>query len=496
MKKMILIKTTALIAILLCINAGYCISSINSGTANVRQGKNISLSDSINPVEVFEQVWQIFNTNYPYFEHKGVDWSALYKIYRGKITPKTSDEELFNILCQLLGSLNDGNVTLSNSKIKFTSSSGFTKDIRMEDFDWKLVHNKYLNGSFKSTPDSLIFYGWIDNEVAYLRIRKYPSPETIDKYFDPIIQEFMKAKGVIIEIRGNSGGYAAGVDAIGSRFADKQRLFVKIYSRTGANKDFNNITYQYILPRGPAQFTKTVVVLQNSFSGYVSDNFTLAMRTLPHAVSIGEFTDGSSSKFYPEKLINNWMVTLPWDFVTDQNDVCWEGIGVPPNLRLINTREDINAGNDKVLELAIDIIKTGGYARKESEGSLNDLRISLVQKFLETSEKVGVKEAVSEFEKLQKKNPNGVYFSINELMITVRKLSAENKLDQALAILELGSKEFPDNINTLYTLAKIYESNEQPDKARVLYEKIVSKKACYPWERSVLNQVENTLNNK
>jgi len=96
---------------------------------------------------------------------------------------------------------------------------------------------------------------------------------------------------------------------------------------------------------------------------------------------------------------------------------------------------------------------------------------------------------------LQKKNPNGVYFSIQELMITVRKFMTENKTDQALAILELGAKSFPDNLNTLFSLAKIYESNNQPEKARALYEKIVSKKATFPWDRNIPKQAENSLNN-
>ncbi|MHC1705116.1 MAG: S41 family peptidase [Tenuifilaceae bacterium] len=495
MKKRTFSKIVILLTFLFLTNYVNCFSINYHNIENATNEISNPKKDTINPVEVFEQVWQVFNTNYPYFEHKGVDWSALYKVYRAIITPKTTDEELFNILCRLLGNLNDGNVSLNNTKIEFNSNSGSVNGLKMEDFDWKLVRGKYLKGSFKSTPDSLIYYGWIDNDVAYLRLRKYPSSEVIDKYFDPIIQEFMKAKGVIIEVRGNSGGSASGVDAIANRFADKQRLFAKNYNRTGASKDFNNITYQYLLPKGPAQFTKTVVLLQNRFSAYVSDNFALAIRTLPHAVSIGEFTGGSSSNFYSERLINDWLIRLPWNYVTDQNGVCWEGIGVPPNLRIINTKEDIKAGNDKVLELAIDVIKTGGYARKEAQGSLNDLRISLVKIFLETSEKLGLKEAVSEFEKLQKKNPDGVYFSIHELMLAVRKFSVENKNDQALALLELGAKSFPNDLNTMFYLAKIYESKDQPEKAKEQYEKMVSKKACFPWDRNMLKQAENSLNN-
>jgi hypothetical protein len=366
----------------------------------------------------------------------------------------------------------------------------------MEDFSWKLVRDKYLKGSFKSSPDSLIYYGWIDTDVAYLRIRRFPGYEVVDKYFDGIIQDLMKAKGIIIEVRGNPGGTGSGVEAIASRFADKQRLFMKNYNRTGASREYNNITYHYMQPKGPVQFTGPVVLLQNRFSESGSDAFALAIRVLPHAISIGEFTGGCFATYYPEKLINGWTVSLPWSYATDQNNFCWEGIGIAPNLRQINTKEDISSGNDKVLELAIDIIKTGGYERKEIQGSLNDLRISLVYRFLETSEQSGTKEAVTEFEKLQKKNPNEVYFSLQELQFAVRKIISENKSDQAIAILELGIKSFPNDISSKYFLSKLYEQKELPEKAKGLYTEITKIKTYFPWERNILKEAENYLNYK
>jgi predicted Zn-dependent protease len=161
---------------------------------------------------------------------------------------------------------------------------------------------------------------------------------------------------------------------------------------------------------------------------------------------------------------------------------------------MINTKEDISSGKDKVLELAIDIIKAGGHYRKEEQGSLNDLRISLVYNFLETSEKNGVKEAVTEFEKLLKTNPNGVYFSIQELMQNKGILFSKNKLNVAVAILELGVKSFPDEVTTMFYLARAYESQQQPDKVKNLYSKIIKYKAYFPWERSALSKAEDFLN--
>ncbi|MDP4223823.1 MAG: S41 family peptidase [Bacteroidota bacterium] len=491
MGKNLLSKKFLMLSLISLLSISYCKASNSYDSILLN---SLSQKDSINPVEVFEQLWQVFNTNYPYFEQQGIDWSALYKVYRAKITPQTTDDELFSILCRLLGHLNNGHINLINEKVQFTS--GPTSGLKMEDFSWKLVRDKYLKGNFKSSPDSLIYYGWIDTDVAYLRIRRFPGYEVVDKYFDGIIQDLMKARGIIIEVRGNPGGTGSGVEAIASRFADKQRLFMKNYNRTGASKEYNNITYHYMQPKGPVQFTGPVVLLQNRFSESGSDAFALAIRVLPNAMSIGEFTGGCFATYYPEKLINGWTVSMPWSYATDQNDFCWEGIGIAPNLRLINTKEDISSGNDKVLELAIDIIKAGGYERKEVQGSLNDLRISLVYRFLETSEQSGTKEAVDEFEKLQMKNPDKVYFSLQELQFAVRKLISENKSDQARAILELGIESFPNDISSKYFLAKLYEQKELPEKAKGLYAEIIKIKTNFPWERNILKEAENYLNHK
>jgi tetratricopeptide (TPR) repeat protein len=218
------------------------------------------------------------------------------------------------------------------------------------------------------------------------------------------------------------------------------------------------------------------------------------MRVLPNASSIGEATEGSLSAAYPEKLINGWQVYIPYSYSTDQNDFCWEGIGVSPNLRKTNTKEDIAEGNDKVLEFAIEILKAGGNSRKEAEGSEKDLRISVVSGFLEACDKVGVKDAVIEIEKMQKNNPKGVYFSFIELMQTTGALFSKNKLDVATSILELGVKAFPDDMTTMSFLAQAYELQKQPEKAKEYYSKVVKYKPYFPWERSALSKAEDFLN--
>ena len=68
------------------------------------------------PEKNFEELWKTFHNRYPFFELRNVDWNKQYDTYRPKVTRKTSDDELFDILCQMLDPLNDGHVELEAKK--------------------------------------------------------------------------------------------------------------------------------------------------------------------------------------------------------------------------------------------------------------------------------------------------------------------------------------------------------------------------------------------
>src|SRR4029077_4138553 len=64
------------------------------------------------PEKNFEELWETFRHRYPFFELRKVDWRKQYDIHRPKVTSKTSDDELFDIMCQMLAPLEDGHVEL------------------------------------------------------------------------------------------------------------------------------------------------------------------------------------------------------------------------------------------------------------------------------------------------------------------------------------------------------------------------------------------------
>ena len=51
----------------------------------------------------------------------------------------------------------------------------------------------------------------------------------------------------------------------------------------------------------------------------------------------------------------------------DHNGFCWEGIGIPPDFRIINTKDDLEDGRDRVLEFAIELINSEAIKIYEKE---------------------------------------------------------------------------------------------------------------------------------
>lgn len=443
------------------------------------------------PVETFEQVWQIFDTNYPYFGHSGIDWNVIGRIYRPRVTEKTTDEELFRLLSEMLGHLNDSHVNLDDGKRQF--NAGITAGMKKEDFSIELIRRKYLQEKFITVQDGNIIYGWIGEGIGYVYI-KWWKRDRMEELADAILLEFKEARGIIIDVRNNGGGNGFAPRVLASRFAGRKQLFAKEYLKRGpAHDSLLPPSYIYLEPGGPAQFAGPVAVLQNRFSESASECFLLAMRVLPRAASIGESSSGCGGMYYPHRLANGWSVGLAWSYDTDQSGRCWVGTGVTPNIRMINTKEEIAAEKDKVLEFAADLLRLGGWSGREIPESFSDMRISLFELFLERAKKDGVAAARAEAERRLREEPGTVYFSALECLQGSRGLLQERKLDELAAIFELAAREWPDVISVQYILGQVYNKQGRAEQAAAAYRTIAGRQAYFPWEMEYVARAKEYL---
>jgi carboxyl-terminal processing protease len=315
------------------------------------------------PEKNFEHLWKTMDEEYGIFLPKRVDWDLLYKVYRPKVTPETTDEELFDILAQMLGHLNDNHVHLRSPFKSF--GAGILQEIEREGFSRSLIQEKFLKNKFEERLKGRFIFGFVNESIGYFHFGGFMGLKQSAEVVDEIVETFKDCKGLIIDVRNNGGGDDRVGKAIADRFADKKRLYMTTQIRSGPNHDdFKPPKYFYVEPGGPRQFTKPIILLIHRHSVSAADNFAMAMRTLPHVTLVGETTSGCQADQHGARLPNGWQFSVSYTLFVDQDGFCWEGIGIPPDLRQINRHEDINNGRDKPLELAIELINSGALKKR------------------------------------------------------------------------------------------------------------------------------------
>jgi C-terminal processing protease CtpA/Prc len=446
---------------------------------------NVELNAQANndPEENFEHLWKTFDRNYAIFGAKRVDWDALYKIYRPQVTPRTTEDELFTVMSNMLGHLNDNHVRLITPQKRFTS--GILRDLKMEDFSLDLIKTKYLKEKFKTGVRNIFTYGWLSDTIGYFHFRGFGFLEQSREAIDEIIEEFKDARGIVVDVRQNGGGDDRVGKLIADRFADRKRLYMITRIRSGQNHDdFTPPRYWYVEPDGPHQFNKTVILLTHRHSVSAADNFTLAMRVIPHVTVVGDFTSGCYADVYRDQLPNGWGFSVSYKLFTDQNGFCWEGIGIPPDLRQTNSKADIENKTDRVLELAVKLIDSGSLKPQKESDSLTNIRQSLAERLEQAIEKEGIGAAVTDFQQAKSGNPETYYIDREELDMLANRLMLAGKLKEAIEVFKINVNEHPQHWMVYHNLGGAYARQGNKKLAGENYQQALKRNpAAFPWER-------------
>jgi C-terminal processing protease CtpA/Prc len=171
-------------------------------------------------------------------------------------------------------------------------------------------------------------------------------------------------KGFIIDIRDNPGGDDSTAIMIINRFCDHKRVAFHRKTKIGPETDdLTPLKTWYLEPEGDAQFSGPIVLLtcDSVFSG--GEAFALAIKELPYVTIIGDHTNGIFSYQLEKKLPNGWEVRLSYQIYLSADMVCYEGLGVPVDIELLNSRVDIENGIDPLITTALEVLRTKEVAR-------------------------------------------------------------------------------------------------------------------------------------
>lgn len=315
----------------------------------------------------FEQLWKTLDEKYALFDARGIDWRALYDVYRPRVTADTTDEELFEVMSEMLGHLDDNHVMLISEDPPRFFGAGLLYRLwrdRAEGADLMKAFQEFMTSRpvpasyFAQTPrqlaDGTFSYGWLAGGVGYFHFSQFSDAENSRRAIDEIVREFKEAKAIVIDVRRNQGGDDRIGKLIADRFADAKRLYMTTRDRSGpGHRDFAEPKSWYVEPDGPIQFTRRVFLLTDRTSISAAENFALAMKVLPHVVQVGDLTSGCFADSERAQLANGWTFSYSFNLFRDHTGFCWEGIGVPPEISVANTEDDERQGRDRVLEVAL-----------------------------------------------------------------------------------------------------------------------------------------------
>jgi carboxyl-terminal processing protease len=161
---------------------------------------------------------------------------------------------------------------------------------------------------------------------------------------------------LILDIRHNNGGATDHVETIASRFITSTLEKPEGYVLGQL------VLPQPIKPQGPFQYVNPVVVLINGVCVSAGDYFPEVMKQISTVTVVGDTTAGASAAATMDapaqyELPSGKKIYVGTTDLRRYDGLPWEWIGVAPDIRIEQTKEDLANGKDKQLEYAINMLK-------------------------------------------------------------------------------------------------------------------------------------------
>ena len=303
----------------------------------------------------FDALWTIIDEHYCFFEYKDIDWNEVGQRYRAQVRPEMTSEELFDVCAQMLNELKDGHTNLISS---WDVSRYWIWEQYPENYDERIIDQYYLNFNYRQA--SGIKYQILSNNIGYMHYGDFGS-NIGEGNLDMILSYLAACDGLVIDVRGNGGGFLMNVETLVGRFITEPIHAGYISHKTGPGHDEFSEPYAYYFE--PAddyriKFMKPVVVLANRASFSATNNFVSIMKMLPNVRVVGDTTGGGSGMPFTSELPNGWNVRFSACSILDATGRETE-FGTEPSegYKVDMSESDMAAGRDTILETAFAAIE-------------------------------------------------------------------------------------------------------------------------------------------
>ena len=355
------------------------------------------------PVAVVDAMEKIFSAHYAFFRQRKIDWPAIVRAAREKVTGDTSNEELLEILREMISKFDDDHVSLhariDGERVVVNTGQGkvlrpVAVEARAQGADFNSMVERWkamiwtnealaslLGDTAHTAANGKVKYGLIDGDIGLLIVESMDEFATdddqgdaasLDEALDGAMALFQGAKAVIVDVSANDGGSDTFARQIASRFAHRRTL---AYSRYAGDVPRSRAQRIYIAPSERPRYAGPAYVLTSNVSVSSAETFTMAMRALPHVTHVGQRTRGAFSEL-SRMLPNGWYVVLSNEIFLDADGKPWEGIGIPPQIPMQVFPEDGRKASPLAAVRALASCIRRGKCMRSQRTSLRPARVS------------------------------------------------------------------------------------------------------------------------
>ncbi|AXT20440.1 hypothetical protein D7030_04785 [Flavobacteriaceae bacterium AU392] len=185
----------------------------------------------------------------------------------------------------------------------------------------------------------------IKNGYYYFHFSEFAPLQFVKSYFDKLMSEAAKTKGIIIDLRNNSGGDGNFAKYMSSYFLPENTM---LYTEVKKNRE--DKVYSVATKAKAIHKKMPVIILTNGRSVSAAEYFPYVMQNHDRAIVIGERTYGAAHASIDVPLVEGIVGFVPVSASKHiKTGTDWEGTGVVPN---------IQCTSDEALKVAISKMDT------------------------------------------------------------------------------------------------------------------------------------------
>lgn len=173
-----------------------------------------------------------------------------------------------------------------------------------------------------------------------------------DKWLAQELENYRQARGVILDLRNNPGGYMSVLGGCLKPFFASPLIFGRFIERDRADQELR------IQGMKRKAFAAPLVVLVDEKSSSCAEMFAAAMQETGRGKVIGRRTAGAVLASVSERLPEDfWLDIAIWDYKTARRRRL-EGVGLEPDITVPLTLEQIRQGQDADVARALEFLQS------------------------------------------------------------------------------------------------------------------------------------------